>query len=540
VLLGAGVAPARAPGLEQLGHLYRLGDPSLSELPLDPLLDELLTRAVDILGVDTAAILLLDPATRELVARAARGIEEEVEQGVRIPLGRGFAGRIAATRTPIFIADVDHAEILNPILREKGIRSLLGVPLVSQGELIGVLHVGTLTPRTFTHDDAIVLQLAAARAAPALERARLFDALEREHDAAVGLQRSLLPHRLPAIVGAPVAARYLPARDDVGGDWYDVMTLNRGLIGLAIGDVSGHGIRAAAMMGEIRAALRAYAYDGHGPSDVLQRLDRLIGATRERGIATAAYAVFDPETGHLTYSLAGHPPPLVISADDEARLLPGEPAAPPLGSMPYAGYGDHHTVLSGGDILLMYTDGLVERRGERLREGLARLVVAARGADSPDGACDQVARLMLPVDGAADDVAMVALQNEQVPERLSLQFPAQPAILSEVRRALRRWLHEIGAGAEDVGTLTLAAGEACANAIEHAYAPTPAAFGLETEAVDGLVTVIVRDTGSWRRPRGTNRGRGLTIMEAAVDEFDVRRTGEGTEVVLRRRLREAA
>src|SRR6202035_5933418 len=117
-----------------------------SELDLDELLDELLVRIQEVLGVDTVAILLYDEETNELVARAAKGIEEEVEQGVRIPVGRGFAGRIAAERVAIFIADVDHADIMNPILREKGIHALLGVPLIVEGDLIGVLHVGSLYP----------------------------------------------------------------------------------------------------------------------------------------------------------------------------------------------------------------------------------------------------------------------------------------------------------------------------------------------------------------------------------------------------------
>ena len=121
--------------------------------------------------MDTVAILLIDEERKFLVARAAKGLEEEVEQGVRIPVGQGFAGRIAAEQAAIFIADMDHADILNPILREKGIRSLLGVPLVVEGESIGVLHVGTLTPRAFTNEDAALLQLAATHAAPALERA---------------------------------------------------------------------------------------------------------------------------------------------------------------------------------------------------------------------------------------------------------------------------------------------------------------------------------------------------------------------------------
>jgi anti-sigma regulatory factor (Ser/Thr protein kinase) len=207
--------------------------------------------------------------------------------------------------------------------------------------------------------------------------------------------------------------------------------------------------------------------------------------------------------------------------------------------MPYPNYGDHHTLLVGGDILFLYTDGLIERRGEPLRTGLERLVRAAAGAEGVTELCDRVARDLLPDGGSSDDVAMVALQHERVPEHLSLRFPAQPGSLSGVRRALRRWLHELGAGANDVSMLTLAAGEACTNAVEHAYGPTPAAFALDAGEHDRVVTIIVRDGGQWRSPRGTNRGRGLTIMESAVDELDVRRTAEGTAIVMRRRLRES-
>jgi len=173
VFLGTAGAPPIGPGAEQLLHVYRLSEPALSELPLDQLLDELLVRTKEILGVDTVAILLVDEDGKELVARAAKGLEEEVERGIRIPIAGGFAGRIAAERTPIFIADVDHAEILNPILREKRVRSLLGVPLILDGRAVGVIHVGTLEPREFTNDNAALLQVVAARAAPAIERAGL-------------------------------------------------------------------------------------------------------------------------------------------------------------------------------------------------------------------------------------------------------------------------------------------------------------------------------------------------------------------------------
>src|SRR4051794_10944916 len=324
VVLGTAASVPGDVAPEQLGHIYRLGDPALSELSLEPLLDELLLRVVDVLSVDTAAILLYDESTGELVARSAKGLEEEVERGVRIPVGRGFAGRIAAARVPIHIFDVDHAEVLNPILREKHIRSMLGVPLVTEGELLGVLHVGTLTPRAFTDDDAVLLQVAATRAAPAIARARVMDVLEQEHSAAVALQRSLLPDRLPIIVGVPVAARYLPSRDEVGGDWYDVLPLTGGLVGIAIGDVAGHGVRAAAMMAELRSAMRAYALDGHQPAAVLERTARLLRSVRGRSMATAIYAVYDGDSGELRYATAGPPPPLCVPAAGEPYLLPVE------------------------------------------------------------------------------------------------------------------------------------------------------------------------------------------------------------------------
>ena len=287
---------------DQARNLYRLSDPALSELGLDELLTELLERVREALDVDTVAILLFDPETQQLVAQAARGIEEEVEQGVRIPIGGGFAGRIAAQRVPIFIADVNHADILNPILREKGIRSLLGVPMIVEGSLIGVLHIGSLTPRKFVSQDVLILQLAAVRAAPAIERARLYAALEREHRLATMLQRSLLPSRIPDVVGVSVAARYLPARDDVGGDWYDVIELPRGQLGLAIGDVVGHGVRAATLMGQIRTALRSYAFEGNGPGRALELVDRFVQGLGDNAMATAAYAVLDTATGGLRYA----------------------------------------------------------------------------------------------------------------------------------------------------------------------------------------------------------------------------------------------
>jgi signal transduction histidine kinase len=161
---------------EQLRRVQSVSDAALAHLELADLLDELLVRIQEALAADTAAFLLLDEETDELVARAARGLEEEVERGTRIPVGAGFAGRVAADRRPLAIADVDHADILNPILREKGVKSLLGAPLVVHGRVIGVVHVGTLTPRAFTPEDAQLLQLVADRAALAIDHGRTYEA----------------------------------------------------------------------------------------------------------------------------------------------------------------------------------------------------------------------------------------------------------------------------------------------------------------------------------------------------------------------------
>ena len=256
-----GGGPTTSPEVA-LRELQRISDAALASLSMPELLNELLERIATILGSDTAAFLLLDEVAGDLVAQAAKGIEEEVEQGVRIPVGRGFAGRIAAERHSVAIEDVDHADILNPILREKGIRSLLGVPLMVEGRVIGVLHIGTLVSRHFTDQEHDVLQLAADRAAIAIEHARL----HAQRQVVEAMQRALLPAALPVIPGMQFTATYRAAAVDarVGGDWYDVFELGRGLIALVIGDVVGRGVEAGALMAQVRTSLRAYALEGHG------------------------------------------------------------------------------------------------------------------------------------------------------------------------------------------------------------------------------------------------------------------------------------
>ena len=288
-------SPLRPPpdAEDKLRDIRSVADAALSHLDADDLLTALLGRVKEILDADTVAVLLLDSSGRQLIATAASGLEEEVRQGVRIPVGGGFAGRIAAERRPIILDHVDHTNVLNPILLEKGIQSLVGVPLLVHGAVIGVLHVGTVHNRVFTADDAALLQLAADRAALAVQSLR-----SREDRAATAaLQRSLLPSALPVIGGVEIAARYVPGDGQVGGDWYDVFRLPWGELGVVVGDVAGSGLGGAVVMGRMRSALRSYALEFHDTAVVLRKLDQKMQYFEGDVMATVSYSRSRPGLG---------------------------------------------------------------------------------------------------------------------------------------------------------------------------------------------------------------------------------------------------
>jgi GAF domain-containing protein/anti-sigma regulatory factor (Ser/Thr protein kinase) len=513
--------------------LQQVTDATLSYLPVEELLEELLIRIRDILSADTAAILLLNDAGDTLIARAAKGIEEEVEQGVRIPIGKGFAGRVAAERRPVAIFDLDQYEVVNPILREKGIRSLLGVPLLVEGRVLGVLHVGTLSPRRFVAADHDLLQLAADRAALAIEHAQLYE----HRRLAEALQRSLLPATLPAVAGLELAARYLPAASatSLGGDWYDVFRLSTGTIGVVIGDVVGRGLAAAAMMAQLRTALRAYAFDGHPPAEVVRRLNRLTGHLSAATMTTLTYAVLDPASHTSTIVSAGHLPPLLIDGSGHASYLPVDSDVA-LGVSRSARYREQQFEIPEGSTLVLFTDGAVEVRGESIDTGLERLRRVAEGEQAIEDLCHNLAGGGLPNGEPADDVAVLVARLCPLGEHLETSWPAEPEALADVRHLLRRWLRRQGADDDETYDITVACQEACANAVEHAYAPGPAGFDLEVEHDAGEIRLTVRDRGRWRDARGTHRGRGLPIMEALMDAVDIEHEAGGTAVRMRRVL----
>ena len=398
--VSSGTAEAR------LRDIQSITDAALSRLDDHDFLAELLDRTKEILQADTVAVLLLDYSSGQLIATAAAGLEEEVRQGVRIPVGRGFAGRIAAEHRPVILDHVDHTTVLNPILLSKGIHALMGVPMVAAGRVIGVMHVGSLTSREFTSQDVDLLQLAADRAAIAVQSTAARD----DRVAAAALQRSLLPTALPAVPGAEIAARYVPGQGAVGGDWYDVFVLPSGELGVVTGDVAGSGLPAAVIMGRMRSALRAYALETVDPAEVLGRLDRKMQHFEPAALATVMYAVFDPALDRVHIASAGHLPPVLATAGHPG-VVADIAGGLMIGVDPAARRRVTTVKVQPGTLLCFYTDGLVERRESPIDEGLARLCEAVT-AEPPDAACASVMGALVGARSALDDIALLIFRRE--------------------------------------------------------------------------------------------------------------------------------
>lgn len=394
-----------AESVERLRRIEAVTDATLSRLDVPDLLDELLDRVRDLLHVDTAAVLIVDQHAQEMVTTAARGLEEDVEQAFRLPVGQGFVGRVARHRQPVVIERVGPSDALSPLLQEKGIKSLVGVPMLANNALVGVLHVGTLEPRRFTPDDMRLLQLVADRAALA-SQAHL-GAIDRA--ATLALQRSLLPAQLPTVPGVELAARYVPGHQSgVGGDWYDVFRLPLGWLGLVIGDVSGHGLRSAVVMGRLRSALRAYALECDRPADVLTRLDNKVHHFEAGNLATVLYAMINPERSLIHVSLAGHLPPVLATPGQPAEL-PSLPVDPPLGTGRPQPRRDSVVDFPPGAVLVCYTDGLVERRDEPIDNGFGRLRATVRPGPA-EKLCAQVMSAFRVVQ-PTDDIALLTIRR---------------------------------------------------------------------------------------------------------------------------------
>ncbi len=361
--------------------------------------------------------------------------------------------------------------------------------------------------------------------------------VEVERSVTATLQHSILREHLPEIPGISLAARYQPgsAEAEIGGDWYDLIPLRDGKAGAVIGDVVGRGVAAAARMAHLQSAVRAYALEGLRPSVVLERTDAFAQELENRGMATLHYAVLDPQAGTLRFASAGHPPPLIITPAGEAIFAEGRPGSP-LGTVTFPSYEESVVALEPGSVVLLYTDGLVERPTVPLADGMEALAEAAAGQTDPEALCRTLPAEVLD-SRSADDIALLAIRLEPLPtDRLSLTLSAESRSLATLRRVLGRWLKTAGAGETEIYETLVAVGEASANAIAHAYPAGDASFDVEAARLGPDLEITVRDYGRWRPARGEERRRGLTLMEQLMGEVSIDKGSGGTTVVLRRSL----
>jgi serine phosphatase RsbU (regulator of sigma subunit)/anti-sigma regulatory factor (Ser/Thr protein kinase) len=490
-------------------------------------------EAVEAMGATGAAIGLVDGAGTSLDITIALAGQEAPRRRTRAPLDSSIS-LCEAFNTGRAI-DVSGSEWLERfpdgfwMLGHLG-TTLMVRPLVAGADRLGAIGLAFDDRRELAPEDIELFDAIAGQVGLAVRRVQTF---ESETQIAATLQDSLLPTKLPTIPGVDLWACYIAGADglEIGGDWYDVVALDDGSVCLAVGDVCGHGLEAAAAMGQLRSAWRALASDeGATPASVLTSLDRFADDMPGVPFSTVAVVRLDPANGNLDYGCAGHPPPLVLAPNGEAHYLPGGRSMP-LG-VPWQGERHEHGVrLEAGSTILLYSDGLIERRGEPIDRGMQRLrdVAAARSriADlEPLG--KELAKLSLA--NQEDDITLLMVRLASFPLRFSRVLSSDPQELAGFRRDLGAWLQSRGVGHAVCDDVVLACSEAVSNAIEHGYVGTSGDVEVSVSVgMDGTIDARVQDHGTWRT-EGSDplRGRGLGLIRSLMDSVDISMGVNGT------------
>lgn len=427
------------------------------------------------------------------------------------------------------LQDLRQGPILTPVADHTGAGILLEFP---EGPLVLWMDLGENRP--FTGEDQLLLSLLAGHLAQGLNRAHQFD---QQRETAIALQRAILgPSRLPD----GFAVRYEPATRplEVGGDWYDTVTLPDGRIGIVVGDCVGRGLEAASVMGQLRSACRALLLQDASPAQTLMALDQFAAGVPGAVCTTVFCGVLNAETGQLTYSSAGHPPGILVQPDGATRLLE-DGRSLPLAVRPGNQRPEGSCTIPARSTLLLYTDGLVERRRRPLSAGIDQASEALQdGRDtSVDDLATHVMSRLAPVDGYDDDVALLLYRH---PAPLEMSFPAESSQLAPVRKTLRGWLAQCDLPPTTVQNVLVAAGEACANAIEHGHRDAPGeTIYFRAEAYVDNLHLTVADTGHWKAPQpelNTHRGRGMGLMRALMQQVTITPGPSGTTVDMHMRI----
>lgn len=375
-------------------------------------------------------------------------------------------------------------------------------------------------------DEALVDEFA-ARVATAIENAHRFT---RERRVSRSFQRALLPEVLPSGGHYTTHASYAPATDesDIGGDWYDAFELADGRTVLSIGDVAGHGLKAAVIVGEVRQTFRVAAMENRDPAAVLDMANRLLMQRPEPTMVTALFGIYDGTT--FTYASAGHPPPVLGTVEGTAEQLPI--AGMPLGIEPVEAQHSWTVTIPSGSLLVLYTDGLIECD----RDVLAgeRRVLDAVAEEAAQPSADPAAAIRERVLGPRqnrDDIAILSLAVAETPtESIDLCFTAVPIASRLVRQSVSRFARTAGLAEEQRFALNVAIGEAVNNVIEHGYLREPGTLSVKVVRDRRRIISTVEDRGVWRRARRDGRGHGLSIIRSLMDGVEVNMSQSGTMV----------
>ncbi|CAN5794169.1 hypothetical protein BH18ACT6_BH18ACT6_02110 [soil metagenome] len=410
--------------------------------------------------------------------------------------------------------------------------NLIQLPLTVGLNLTGTLTLGFDRDRVISSAELLLAREVAERSSLLLSNARF---QEEEHRIARRLQRTLLPEGVVQRSEVAIAARYEAGSHglEVGGDWYDSFSLPDGRIGLAVGDVVGTGLDAAAAMGRIRTALAALATQTDSPGRLLTQLDEFVSGPNGVDFATACYAILDPASGLLRYASAAHPPILLLSRTGESKWLE-DGRSLPLGGGWEPERSESSLTLDPSSLLVFYSDGLIERRGESLNVGLDRLEQSVQS--NFDAPVEELCELLVSELGrsADDDTAVMCVRLLSAADRRFVRsFPARPEELSQLRMAVREWMQERSIGEQQGFDLLLALGEACTNAIDHAYSDrSRGKVEVEVRQDGERVLVEVRDFGKWKPAVESveRMERGTSIIMQLSDNFRRTTSDDGTTV----------
>jgi anti-sigma regulatory factor (Ser/Thr protein kinase)/GAF domain-containing protein len=480
-------------------------------------------NAVAVVAIDSDGRLLVDVDSR--MPRGRRIVENATALEVI-----ATRGREAPTTLP-----VDRDPALRDVHTGSGrrLKALHSLPIPDKdGRTAGTISLVSTSPRLDPGEWALLLSFA-DQAKNALQRAWAF---AHEHDLAVRLQRSLLPERLPSRDGLELAGHYRAGEEavEVGGDWYDAVRRPDGIVHLCVGDVSGKGIGAAVVMSRQRHTFQVYGRALDSPAQIVRHLLQHADAD---SMITLAVVSLDPYTGRITYSCVGHPPPLLLDRATGGVTRLDHASAPPIGVAGPADVIEAGVPLPDEGVLVLYTDGLVERRGQDIDRAIDLLgaLVAEEPDAPPDALLAKVAAAIGPTD---DDVALLVASVDVERLAFEVEIPAEPVMLRGLRRRLESWLLRRGLDHDDIVDVVLAVSEACNNSIDHAYSdngggPINVSAGKDAETV----SVVVEDRGTWREPTPSDeRGRGLMLIRHLMHATDVETGSHGTRVSFVRRV----